>query len=180
MQFYLISDKTMIMNLPDISGKNKILLIGNIATGKTHLARKLQQRYQLPLLHVDQIQFDQRLQITPHQKTIQLIHEFQSQASWIIDGHGPLDILIESFTKADCIIFLDPPIAKIYLFLSWRWFKIFCGKNRAELPVGHNERNWFHFKKSFQTVEKIHRIMRPQIIKILAKDDLKNKVIHIV
>jgi len=168
------------MDLNGLKDSKKILIIGNIACGKTRLARQIHQFLNIPILHVDRIQFDPQLNIQPHPQTIRQIQEFQNQDSWLIDGHGPLDILIQSFEKADTIVFCDYPVWKIYLFLSLRWLKILFGFKRQELPAHSSELQWAHFIKSYRTVKKIDKVMRPQIIQILSRPELKTKVHRIV
>lgn len=71
----------------------RITIIGNIAGGKTTLSRALEQRYQLPLIHIDQLQFLKDMQVRPISEVRKSVQEKMQMPSWIIDGFGPLDLL---------------------------------------------------------------------------------------
>ncbi len=157
----------------------KILILGNACAGKTVLARKLAQKYRLPLFHVDSFQYDPDLQIQEHQKTLQKLAEIQKSDQWIIDGYGPLDDLIERLNKADLIIFIDLPLWKHYGWAVVRVLKTFFRKARPELPQGANERNIRHIIKLFKSIHQIHYKMRPEMLRILDRGVFKDKVVVI-
>lgn len=156
----------------------RIAIIGNVASGKTTLARKLSQEKNIEVTHVDSIQFIKNLKIRPYKETIEILTEIQNKKSWIIDGYGPLDILEKRFELADQIIFLDPPIFKNYIRLALRQIKnIFFP--RKELPAECNEICWGHTVKLFKTIHQLHTKMRPELVRILNREIYKKKLLHI-
>lgn len=158
------------------SRPRKISIIGNVATGKTTLSRILSVELNIPVTHVDSLQFLPGMIIRPHRETIQDLLKIQTkQESWIIDGYGPLDILIDRLHKSDTIIFLDLPVYQMYLSCFFRQLKNIFSP-RPELPAGCSELSLKHTVKLMKTIYQQHAKMRPELIRILSKDELKSKV----
>jgi hypothetical protein len=156
----------------------KIALVGNVASGKTRLARQLSIQHKIPVTHVDAVQFNQDLSLKNINDIRSVLLQIQSDPTWIIDGHGPLDLLDKRFAVANKIIFLDPPIYLNIFWLSFRLIKsIFLP--RQELPPGSNEFKWTHIKKLYRTLWVAHKKMRPELIRMLNRPEFKNKVMII-
>ena len=156
----------------------RIAIIGNVASGKSTLARQISKEQNIPITFVDSIQFLPNLSIRPYKETIDILLHVQAQESWIIDGYGPLDILEQRFKVADRIILCDPPIYKNYYRLLKRQLKnIFFP--RQELPLGANELNWQHTIKLFKTIHQQHSKMRPELLRILNREENKKKLDHL-
>lgn len=156
----------------------KIAVVGNSCSGKTVLSRKLAQKMNLPLTHVDSIQFLPGMKIRPHKESIQQLQAIQQQNDWIIDGYGPLDILEERFRLADKIVFIDFPLWRNFWWCTKRQIQNLWS-TRAELPEGCDERSFKHITKQYKSIWKAHKLMRPELLRILKRKDLDEKVIHI-
>lgn len=153
----------------------KIAIIGNSGGGKTELARQISKNLNIPVTHIDSIQFVAGMRIRPHQDSIAQIRSVQAQVSWIIDGYGPLDILQERLDQADLIIFVDFPIWRHYWWCTKRQIKNIWSP-RQELPKDCNELTWAHTKKLFKNLWQVHSKMRPELIRILKTKKLVSKV----
>ena len=156
----------------------KISIIGNVASGKSTLARFFSEKKKIPVTHIDSIQFLPDLSIRPYADTIKQLTDIQNQSSWIIDGYGPLDILEQRLKLSDQIIFIDLPVWINYFWLVKRQFKNIFSP-RHELPAGSSELTWDHTKKLFRSVDQIHRKMHPELRRILNKDIYSHKVLTI-
>ncbi len=156
----------------------KVAVVGNAAGGKTYLSRLLSQKYSLPLVHVDSIQFLSGMKIRPHTETIKRLRDAASQEDWIIDGYGPLDVIEERFLIADYIIFIDLPLWRHYMWGFKRQIKNIWTR-RPELPEGCNEASLQQTIKLFKTIGVVHKKMRPELIKIFNRDHLKGKMIFV-
>lgn len=157
----------------------KIAVIGNIAGGKTNLSKRLAHHYNLPLTHVDTLQFLPGMIIRPHNETKEILTGITgNQEKWLIDGFGPLDILEKRLQLADRIVFIDLPIWRHYWWCTKRQVKNFWSP-RKELPKGCNELTFSHTKKLFKTLWQIHTKMRPELTRILNRENLRNKVIFV-
>jgi len=55
-----------------------------------------------------------------------------------------------------------------------------CFKPREEMPIGANELNYHHLKKLFSSIQKHQKLMRPELLRILAKPEfaLKTKIVR--
>ncbi|QDK36864.1 hypothetical protein [Bdellovibrio sp. NC01] len=163
---------------PPKSDIHKVAVIGNSSGGKTRLARKLAQSLQLPLTHVDSIQFVEGMKIRPYKESIAIIKQIQNQDRWIIDGYGPLDILVKRLELADKIVMIDFPLWRHYWWAAKRQIQNLWSR-REELPTGCDERSWDHTVKLFKTIKSAHKQMRPELLRILSRPALKDKVVMI-
>lgn len=156
----------------------RIFVIGNAAGGKTRLSQQLGHLYPLPVTHVDSIQFLSDLSLRPHQETQEILDQILVQEKWIVDGFGPLESLEKRFALADRIVFIDLPIWRNYWWFVKRQVKN-SWRPRPELPADAQELSWQHSKKVLATMWKIHQQMRPELTRILARENLRDKVIQI-
>ncbi len=156
----------------------KIAVVGNIGGGKTLLSRRLSQLHGLPLTHIDAIEFLPGLKRRSSQESSAVIKAIEKQDSWIIDGYGPLDLIENRFALADAIVFIDLPIQLHFWWTLKRQMKILWSP-RPELPPDCREFNFSHSKRLFKSMLNMHRKMRPELLRIFSRDNLKKKVICI-
>lgn len=156
----------------------RIVIIGNAGAGKTTLSRALSQHHSLPVTHVDSIQFLPGMKIRPHAESIRILTEVEAGESWIIDGYGPLDIIERRFQAADKIIFIDFPIWRHYFWCAKRQLKN-AFKRRVELPEGCDEFSLAQTNKLFRSIRQEYLKMRPELTRILNRENLKSKLIWV-
>jgi adenylate kinase family enzyme len=158
----------------------KITVVGNIAGGKTRLSESLSQRYDLSLIHVDSIQFvpDSEMQIRPLSETREIMQKILQQKAWLIDGYGPLDLLEARFALADKIVFVDLPLWRHYWWCSKRQLQSLWS-TRKELPEGCREASLAHTVKLYKTIWRMHKKMRPELLKIFAREDCRGKMLFV-
>ena len=156
----------------------KVAVIGNAGGGKTTLSRFLAKKHQLPLHHVDSYQFIPGMKIRPHHETIQILNDIQAQPAWLIDGFGPLDIIEKRFELAEKIVFVDFPLWHHYWWSTKRQIKSLWAP-RSELHDGCNELTFEHTLKLYKTIGRVHRLMRPELLRILDRPTNKPKTIFI-
>lgn len=161
-----------------LNDAQKIAIIGNAGGGKTTLSRRLAQLYHLPLTHIDAIQFVDDLKIRPYKESIVILNEIQNQKAWIIDGYGPLDIIQQRFQLADKIVLIDLPLWRHYWWCTKRQV-LSLWRPRAELPAGSREATWSHTMKMYKTIWRVHTQMRPELLRILARESFRDKVLFV-
>lgn len=154
---------------------SRIAIIGNSCGGKTKLARCLAKKFKLPLIHVDQIQYLEGLKFRPYKESIQILNIEQNKSEWIIDGFGPLDILENRLEKSDLIIMIDLPIWVHYFWAVKRTLQLMIKRQRQELPHNSSERNIKHIRKLLKTIYQVHTKMRPEMLRILDRENFKQK-----
>lgn len=156
----------------------KISIIGNACSGKTWLSRELAKKYNLPLTHVDSIQFLSGMRLREPAETRKILEEVANRDEWIIDGFGPLKIIEDRFQKSDVVVFIRFPLLRIYWWCIKRQIKGLFTR-RAELPKGCYESTIPQTIKLFETIRNVHFGMWPQLDRIFLQDIYKNKIIYV-
>jgi hypothetical protein len=156
----------------------KIAIIGNAAGGKTRLARALALQFQVQLIHVDSIQFLPGLKRRSNEEVIKLLCAIQNSDNWLIDGYGPLDILIERLDFSDLIVFIDFPLWR-HLWWALKRQCLVLLFPRGELPDKCNEFSWNHSRRIFRGIFSEYRQMRPELIRILSQNKYRDKTLYI-
>ncbi|MGM9683836.1 MAG: DNA topology modulation protein [Eubacteriales bacterium] len=85
----------------------KIAVIGYSGSGKSTLAALLANKYSIPLLHLDTVQFRENWQERDFDEALETVTRFMQQDDWIIDGNYAKFLRDERLMKADRIIFMD-------------------------------------------------------------------------
>ena len=85
----------------------KIAVIGYSGAGKSTLARTLSEKFDLPLLYLDRVQFTPGWVERERTEALALVDDFLEHDSWVIDGTYPSFRMERRMTQADLILFLD-------------------------------------------------------------------------
>ncbi len=154
----------------------KIAIIGNGGGGKTTLSRQLKEFYNLPLMHVDSVQFLTGMNIRNTSETSNILSNYANQEKWIIDGFGSLEVMEERFNQADRIIFVDFPLYQHYWWCTKRQIKSLWSP-REELPANCNEATIPYTFKLYKTLWRVHRTIRPKLLEVFNRPNIAGKVI---
>lgn len=157
---------------------NRIVVIGNAGGGKTRISQRLGESYHLPVTHVDAIQFEENLKIRKNSDSIAALSLIENQSKWVIDGFGPLEMIENRFRMADKIVLIDLPLWRHYFWVFKRQLSFFWSR-RPEMPKSCNENSWSHFMKVLDSMEKMNRLMRPELLRILQRPEFKGKLLVI-
>lgn len=105
--------------------ENKIIVIGPPGSGKTYLSNILGKCFNLPVIHLDEIYYQNDKPIKAKAFDL-IIDELLKQDKWIIDGHYFFN-LHKRIEKCDSIYFLDLSREEVYQSLINRnddaWYK---------------------------------------------------------
>ena len=116
---------------------NRISVIGGSGTGKTTLASNLGKDLNIPVYHLDGLNYFSDWEEREKTERDELIMDKTKGKKWVIDGTYT-STLEERLKKSDLIIYLDySPFAQLKGILV-RGFKL-KGKERKEIP-GCNEK----------------------------------------
>ena len=117
----------------------KIAVIGYSGAGKSTLARKLGERYNIPVLHFDRVYWSSGWQERNQDEYHGMVHEFMKQPEWVIDGTYTKVEFERRMSEADTIIFLDLPRLTCFC-RAWRRFFRYRGKVRSDMAEGCPEK----------------------------------------
>lgn len=118
----------------------KITIIGYSGSGKSTLAQTLSQHYNIPLLHLDTLQFSEGWQVRPPEDFHADLSSFlQQNSSWIIDGNYSHHLFEERMEQANQILFLNFPRWKS-LLRAWQRYRTYKGSTRDSMAAGCPEK----------------------------------------
>lgn len=124
--------------------KMKMALLGYSGSGKSTLAAFVGKERQLPVLHLDTIQFLEGWQEREQQEALVMVETFMTQDSWVIDGNYTKFYQEERLKEADQIVLL--------LFSRWTSLKRivhrriqYRKKTRPDMAPGCPEKIDFEF-----------------------------------
>lgn len=141
----------------------KIAVIGYAGAGKSTLARTLGKHYQIPILHLDCVQFTPGWEERDRAEAHRMVHDFMENQAWVIDGTYSKFEYERRLKEADQIIFLN--FSRLCcLFRACKRYFSFRGGNRPDMADGCNEKMdlefvwWLLWKgRTRQRREKFHR-----------------------
>ena len=151
---------------------NRIAIIGSCGAGKSTLAKSLEQKISLPVIHLDSYYWRSNWVETP-QKDWNTIHQKLVQGnSWIIDGNysNTMDSRLEA---ADTIIWLDFS-RNLCLWRIIKRYLQYRGKVRDDMAADCKERLTWEF---LQYVYNFPKQQRPKIVSILKKYQDSKKIV---
>ena len=134
---------------------SRIIITGANGSGKSHLAKRLAvSRPDFPIVAFDALKLTTQWQTRPRLKIDAALAAHVAKPAWIIEG-GPTLLQI-ACPRADCVIWLDPPLH----IRTWRLFARpwrHLGKTRPELPDGNPDTLWRQGRFAIQSLLKTHR-----------------------
>ena len=150
----------------------KVIVIGPGGAGKSTVARRLGERLNIEVKHLDRFYWQPGWQEPPKEEWLEKVKELTRADTWIIDGNygGTLETRIE---RCDTIVFLDLP----RLLCLWRIAKrrlLYRDRSRPDMAEGcHEKLDW-----SFvQWVWNYSRRSRPKVIKLLRENSATKQIV---
>ncbi|MCA1591480.1 MAG: DNA topology modulation protein [Acidobacteria bacterium] len=115
----------------------KILVVGSGGAGKSTLARKLGERLDIEVLHLDSFYWHPGWVEPPKNEWTKTVEQLLERESWVMDGNysSTLDLRLKA---CDTVIFLDLP----RLVCLWRVLKraaLYLNRSRPDMASGCRE-----------------------------------------
>lgn len=147
----------------------KIEIMGYSGSGKSTLCRELAERYQLPALHLDQVQFLPNWEIRPEEEKRAQVAAFLDEhpKGWVIDGNYSKLSYERRNEEADRIVQLLFGRIRC-LFRCVRRFRQYRGKSRPDMAEGCSEKldrefvRWILWEGRSKTIRERYRKVREQ------------------
>lgn len=123
----------------------KIAIIGSGGSGKSTFARKLGEKLQIEVFHLDAILWKPNWTAVSKNQQEAIQRQLVSKDQWIIDGNynGTLDLRLNA---ADCIIFMDMP-RKLCVYRVFKRMLLYRNRQRPDMAEGCRERFDLNFLK---------------------------------
>lgn len=123
----------------------KIAIIGSGGSGKSTFARKLGEKLQIEVFHLDAILWKTNWTAVSKNQQEAIQRQLVSKDQWIIDGNynGTLDLRLNA---ADCIIFMDMP-RKLCVYRVFKRMLLYRNRQRPDMAEGCRERFDLNFLK---------------------------------
>lgn len=84
----------------------KIAILGYSGSGKSTLSKYLSEKYSIPLLYLDTVQFLPNWELRDREEARSLVLDFINKESWVIDGNYTSFFQEERLSLADRIIYM--------------------------------------------------------------------------
>ena len=123
----------------------KIAIIGYSGSGKSTLCRFLGEKYEIPMLHFDTVQFLPNWKVREACEKEKIVREFlDANENWCIEGNYSKIFFDERMEKADFIVVM---LFNRFnsLWRVWKRFRMYKGRSRPDMTVGCDEKLDFEF-----------------------------------
>lgn len=117
----------------------KIAVLGYSGAGKSTLARTLGERFGIPVLHFDTIQFIPGWQERDRDEAHRMVHDFMENPEWVIEGNYTKFEYERRLEEADEIIMVDLPRLACFV-RGWKRYFRYRGKSRPDMAEGCDEK----------------------------------------
>ncbi len=156
----------------------RVMIVGCCGAGKSTFAKKLNEKLNLEVIHLDQHYWKPNWVETEKKEWEEKVKVLAAKEEWIMDGNyaGTMDIRLE---RADTVFYLDVSTIKCLSRVLKRIRK-YEGTTRPDMPPGCNERydfDFLHYVAMFnltrrkKILEKLQQQDKSQIEVIIIKDD---------
>ena len=116
---------------------SRIVIVGNVGSGKSYMAKKIAALTGLPLIHLDKEYWQPQWGALPKEEWRQKQEALTAGARWIMDGQYGSTMELR-FQAADLVVFLDIHWLVCLISAAKR-----AGQKRSDLPEYLEEQRWF-------------------------------------
>lgn len=161
---------------------NKIAVVGISASGKSVFARKLADKTDLPIFHMDKLFWKGNWEAVPEPEYLKEHDLLIQKDKWIIEGYVDKN-MADRLKLADLVIYLDYSGLRCAWQLIMRWLS-YRNESRPELPKEAKEKLTFKFfwlvltRGERKDIEEAIKIAKLQNLKIFKSSNQLNKFLQ--
>jgi hypothetical protein len=156
---------------------SKVAIIGNAGGGKSALARRLGQRFGLPVHVIDDVQWQPGWTPAPTPLVSTAHSAWLAEAKWIIDGWGPWELIEARFREADTIVIVDFPLRIHYRWALQRQLLAAIGSSKGWPPKGC--RALPITLRLLRVMRYVNRELRPRLFRLVSEEPLRSRVVFL-
>ncbi|MRG85688.1 AAA family ATPase [Salinibacillus xinjiangensis] len=162
---------------------NKIHIIGSVGSGKTTLAKKISNQYNIPFFELDNVVWERHASGDIRRSEVarkEYLSTITQTKKWIIEGVHNEEWVTNSFREADIIIFLDPKYSVRTRRIIKRFFKQKLGFEESNYkPTFKIFFKMFKWNRYFEEIGKPnffskYEVYRGKIIIVRHKGEIEN------
>lgn len=118
----------------------KIAIIGYSGSGKSTMAKRISERFGLPVLYLDTVHWLPGWQEREREDSQRIVREFlDTHGEWVIDGNYKKLEHERRMSEADYILFMDFSRVRCF-FRAWKRQRRYRGKTRDSITPGCDEK----------------------------------------
>lgn len=115
-------------------GLRRVLVVGCGGSGKTVLARQLGALLGIPVIHLDEVFYDQTWNPLPAKQFEAVQRRLVAEPEWVIDGNYLSSMPIR-LAAADTVVLVDVPTVVALWGVAARWWRYRSGQHGDGLHV---------------------------------------------
>lgn len=156
----------------------RVAVIGNGGGGKTTISRKIGAYYNIPVFHVDSIQYEAGWKYTSEHECDRMLNKIADSDSWLVDGFGSKTVIERRLRMADAVVFIDLPLYQHYWWAGKRQLNSWRG-SRVELPEGCHEFSLLFTVKLISAMREVNRSYVPWFRALVADLPVSTTLFHL-
>lgn len=156
---------------------SKVAIIGNAGGGKSALARRLGERFRLPVRVIDDVQWQPGWTPAPSDVVAAAQAAWLAQPKWVIDGWGSWELIEQRFVEADTIVIVDFPLRVHYRWALQRQLLAAVGLSKGWPPAGC--RALPVTLRLLRVMRYVNRELRPRLLSLGSEERFRGRVMFL-
>ena len=153
----------------------RVAVIGNVAGGKSTLARSLAASQGLPLHEIDAFFWQPDWSAAPAADYEARHEAILGEEAWVLDGFGSWDSVVRRFARADTLVLVDLPLWVHFWWAAERQIAWARGLH-GEAPIGDREPP--PTEKLFKLIWDLEQEAMPRLRQMVAEAEQAGKLAY--
>ncbi|WP_370401916.1 AAA family ATPase [Sulfitobacter sp. JB4-11] len=155
----------------------RVMIVGGPGSGKSTLARALGRRLDLPVFHMDRIQWMAGWVSRSRDERREMALAVEAQEMWVFEG-GFSTTYDNRAARADTIIWLDMPVALQMWRVTKRLFQ-YWGQERPDMAEGCVEGIHREILPFYRWIWRTRHTRRARVQKLIKGHGAQTRIVHL-